>query len=86
MLAMSSAEDHLINLAECMAGHLGVTHWAISMRMEGRGDRFERLRKGGGLRTDTYARRLDWFSTHWPADLEWPADVPRPKKPKKQVA
>ena len=32
-----------------------------------------------------YDRFLGQFSEHWPVDLEWPADIPRPSQ-KKEVA
>jgi len=29
----------------------------------------------------TIKRIVNYLSEHWPADLEWPADIPRPKSP-----
>lgn len=76
----------LITLAETMATHGGVTHFAISMRALGKGDFFKKLIAGGDCRTATAARVLAWFSENWPADLEWPRDIPRPPKSKKEKA
>ncbi len=28
----------------------------------------------------TKVRILQWFSDHWPADLEWPPDISRPAR------
>lgn len=75
----------LITLAETMAAHHGVTHFAISMRALGKGDFFKKLMAGGDCRTATAARVLAWFSDNWPADLEWPRDIPRPAQ-KRRVA
>lgn len=69
----------LTTLAETMAAHQGVTHYAISMRALGKGDFFKKLMAGGDCRTVTAARVLDWFANNWPTDLEWPRAVPRPE-------
>lgn len=69
----------LIILAESLAAHSGVTHYAISMRALGKGDFFKKLKGGSDCRTATVTRLMKWFSDCWPdEDLEWPADIPRP--------
>jgi hypothetical protein len=75
---MSTAKHQLLSLSELLAAHEGVTHWAISMRFFRKGDFFARLRGPGDIRTATYEKALRKFSERWPADLEWPADIPRP--------
>lgn len=42
------------------------------------------LRRGCTVRT--FDRVLTWFNQHWPGDLEWPRDIPRPPKSKKEAA
>lgn len=83
---MSTYTNHLITLADLMAEHANVTHWAISLRMCGKGDIFDRLRRGGDVRTATYEELMGRFSENWPTDLEWPRDIPRPAKPKSKEA
>ena len=83
---MSSAQKHLLTLASSLAAHQGVTHWAISMRIFGKGDFFRRLERGGNPRSDTYERTLKDFAELWPADLEWPSDIPRPAPRSKKAA
>lgn len=39
---------------------------------------FKRLGQGFSCTLKTYNRVLQWFSDHWPLDLAWPADIPRP--------
>lgn len=70
----------LITLAETLAHHQGVTHYAISMRALGKGDFFKNLmRPDRDCRTRTAARLFQWFSDNWDDEsLEWPADIPRP--------
>lgn len=76
----------LTTLAETMAAHQGVTHFAISMRALGKGDFFKKLLSGGDCRTTTAARVLAWFSENWPSDLEWPVGIDRPRQKKKEAA
>lgn len=79
-------KDQLLILSEILAAHDGVTHWAISMRLPGRGDFFKQLRKPGrDIRFGTYDRLLRKFSEVWPSDLEWPANIPRPEAPTRNV-
>ncbi len=70
--------NSLIILADMLAAHGGVTHFAISMRALGKGDFFAKLKAGGDCRTGTAAKLMLWFADNWPADLEWPRDIPRP--------
>lgn len=77
----------VITLAETLATHQGVTHFAISMCVLGKGDFFKNLMAGGDCRTTTAARVLGWFDANWSADLEWPRSVDRPpSRKKKEVA
>jgi hypothetical protein len=82
-----SKQHPLVTLAEALAAHQGVTHFAVSMRAMGKGDFFKRLmRPGADCRTQTATRLTQWFGENWPADLEWPRDIPRPPKSKKEAA
>lgn len=80
------SKDVLITLAETLAAHQGVTHFAISMRALGKGDFFKKLMAGGDCRTATAARVLAWFDASWPRDLDWPVGIPRPPKSRKEAA
>ena len=77
----------LITLADTLAAHQGVTHFAISMRAMGKGDFFKNMKeRGADCRTQTAAKLLKWFDSAWPNDLEWPREVPRPPKDKREAA
>lgn len=78
---MSNEIDDILTLSDRLGAHLGITHWAVSMRVSSKGDFLDRLRNGSDLRTKTAARVLLKFHQNWPADLEWPSDIPRPVKP-----
>ena len=71
----------LLNLAQHLAEHDKVTHWAISMRLLGKGDFFKRLMDGRDCREPTFRRVMRQFSEQWPDDLSWPADIQRPEIP-----
>lgn len=79
-------KDALIKLAEILASHDGVTHYAISMRALGKGDFFKKLMEGGDCRTATASRLISFFDRNWPADLSWPQDIPRPSPQKPEAA
>lgn len=68
----------LIELAEAYAAHVGITHWAVSMRIFKKGDFFGKLMKGSDCRTRTAVRANQWLSDNWPSDLAWPGNIPRP--------
>lgn len=82
----------LVTLAEALAAHQGVSHFAISMRAtgsmreKGKGDFFLRLMlPNADCRNRTFDRMINWFDLNWPGDLEWPRHIPRPRK-KKEAA
>lgn len=77
----------LLTLCDTLAAHLGVTHFAISMRALRKGDFFMKLRDPSrGCTLRTAENLMTWFDANWPADLEWPRDIPRPPKSKKEAA
>jgi hypothetical protein len=77
---MSRAIDDLLNLSECLSRHLGITHWAVSMRIAGKGDFLQRLRKGGDCSTGTYEKVMGRLMAEWPPDAPWPEGVGRPPR------
>lgn len=66
--------------------HLGRSHWAISVRIFGKGDFFRGLMAGADCRTSTADRAMQWFSDNWPDDLAWPKDIARPARGTRRVA
>lgn len=77
--------QHLTALCDAYARHLNLSHWRVSFLVRGDGQFFKRLNEGKGCTVKTAAAATQWFSEHWPVDLEWPADIPRPSQ-KKEVA
>lgn len=39
---------------------------------------FDRIGEGASFTARKYDAVMGWFSANWPADKDWPADVPRP--------
>ena len=68
----------LAEMARAYGDHEGLSHWAVSYRVARKGDLFRRFELGRSCTIDTYVRIIQWFSNHWPADLPWPPDIPRP--------
>ena len=69
----------LIRLAGLYADHMHLAVSTVSLRAARHGGLIAALASGDRNITVRRARRiLQWFSDHWPTDLEWPADIPRP--------
>ncbi len=67
-------------LANTLAEHEGITHWAISARIFGRGDVFSRFDDGKNCFHTTTTRATEWFAANWPANLDWPEGLERPAR------
>ncbi len=50
----------------------------VSKNITGDGGVYFRLSNGRSITIHRYQRIINWFSAHWPADLEWPEDIERP--------
>ena len=73
----------LVALAGTLARHAGRSEATLSNKIAGHARLFQRLRAGHGCTVTTADRALAWFDENWPADLEWPRDIPRPSKSKR---
>ena len=69
----------LIQLAEVWRDHKGLKLSTVSTYAARDGKFFDRLIEGADCTIGTAERITKWFSDHWPEDLEWPDDVPRPE-------
>lgn len=74
--------DHLITLSEQLSRHSGRSTATISNWIVGHARLFSRLQDGKGTTVRTYERAMMWFADHWPTDLAWPGDIPRPSRSK----
>ena len=72
------ANSHLLTLADLFSAATGKAETTIAKHAAGQAYVFQRLRDGCSITARRYNRIVQWFSDHWPADLLWPADLPRP--------
>lgn len=77
---------HLLLLAQIYAAHIKRSLNRVAVRAGAHSRLFQTIQQGGGCHVDTLQRTFDWFAANWPADLEWPASVPRPAKAKDRAA
>jgi len=78
--------ETILRLADVYAAHLGLSHWRVAFLLRGDGTFLKKLRAGSTCTVKTAEAALNWFSTHWPADLEWPLEIPRPSVQKREAA
>ncbi len=71
---------YLHRLARVYSDAEGISLATTSNRACSHARLFLRLEEGRSCTIRTYHRVLEWFADHWPADLEWPADIPRPER------
>ena len=70
--------ESIMQLCEVYARRHGLSLSTVSTYAAAAGDFYARLRRGHDLTTRRAARVVQWFSDHWPADVDWPAEIPRP--------
>lgn len=75
-MGMDGADLH--DLARLWADHHGLSVVTVAKRAACHGRLFVRLGAGEGCTMRTYNRALQWLVDHWPPDLAWPSDIPRP--------
>ena len=78
--------EHLHTLASTYAAHVRRSVSTVADHAGLHNRLFRRLKLGGGCRVDTFNAAMQWFSENWPRDLEWPRDIPRLPRKKKEAA
>ena len=68
----------IVRLAEILAARRGRSPRTVCRWATGDGALYGRLAGGSDVAWRRGWRILRWFSDEWPADLNWPADIPRP--------
>ena len=66
-----------LTLGSVYAAHISRSLYTVAHRIGVHPKLFERLQDGKGCHVGTYVETLRWFDLNWPADLQWPATVPR---------
>ena len=76
---MTNDSEKIVCLASSYAAHKGLAVSTVSLRAANHGSWIDRLAAGSaGLTVQRRDKVLQWFSDHWPTDLSWPPDIPRP--------
>ena len=79
---MTDSEQRLVDLVELYARAKGLAVSTVARQVFGSGDVVQRLRSGGSITIRRMDRGLRYLSTNWPRGLAWPADTPRPRRPR----
>jgi hypothetical protein len=74
----------ILTLAKSYAEKRGLKLSTVSTYATGDGRVFERLSAGRTCTVRRAEKIALWFSDHWPEDLAWPSDIPRPKRAAKR--
>ena len=68
----------LTKIATEYAQQTGLKLSTVSTYAANDGKFFKSLSEGAGCTLRKADRVIQWFDENWPADLEWPQDIPRP--------
>lgn len=71
----------VLALAKRYASARGLALSTVSLRCAHQGRFLKRLQDGAGVTPRRATEIVGWFSAHWPQNLEWPDEIPRPRKP-----
>jgi hypothetical protein len=73
--------QHVLDLIETYGEANKISGSRVTTIAMGSGNVYRTLKEGGNITLNRVEDAVRWFSTNWPADLAWPADVPRPLAP-----
>lgn len=73
-----SANLHILALATRYSAATGKAETTVAKHAAGQAYVFKRLRDGCDITIRRAESIIQWFSDNWPADLLWPAHIPRP--------
>lgn len=78
--------NNLLVLAKAYATHKNLSLSTVSTYAANAGRFMANIEDGKSCTLRTYQRVVVWFAANWPADLEWPKGVERPKVEAKRGA
>lgn len=74
--------DIIISAARTYAAHVGLKLTSVGNYAVNDGKFFSRIDAQGSCTYRTGQKLISYLDANWPADLEWPRDIPRPSKSK----
>lgn len=75
---MMTLRQQLLTVADSFVAHTGRARSTLSNRIFTDGGRLDGIAAGKDLKTRSFERAMEWFSTNWPRDLDWPDGIDRP--------
>ena len=69
---------HLLTLIEVFADAKNLSPSRVTTLVMNSGAVHKNLTEGKDITVGRLEDAMQWFSANWPADLDWPAHVPRP--------
>nr|WP_321980159.1 hypothetical protein [uncultured Cohaesibacter sp.] len=69
---------HIVKLAKAYSKAKGIEVSALSRRVFKDSKKISQLEAGSDLVTARYQSAMSYFGEHWPSNVEWPSDIPRP--------
>jgi len=69
---------HLLTLCDQFAEARQLGEATVGRHCAADGRFFPRIRDGRTFTAKKYDEVVAWFSQHWPNEVRWPVDVPRP--------
>ena len=74
----SDLKRHLLDCAAVFAASRSLEMVTVARLAAGDWRFFERIEGGASFTARKYDSIMAWFSANWPAELDWPTEVPRP--------
>lgn len=72
-----------LKLVDAYASATDLAESTVSSRLFNDGKRIGNLRdKSGDIGILKIRDAIAWLSAHWPADVAWPPEIPRPPRPR----
>ena len=84
MYAELPTDDQIADAIVHAAKHHGYGVTYFVKQVTGSGDTVDRIRGGMSMSRRRQRTVLQNLSDNWPPDLEWPADIPRPRPTSEQ--
>jgi hypothetical protein len=72
--------EQLITVSDIYAHARKIGRQRLSTIVLSRGSTLDRVALGqSDITTRTFEAAMLWFSVHWPDEVRWPSDIPRPQ-------
>lgn len=73
-------KSDLLAIADRYCDATGMSKARLATILANDGKFFDRIEAGGGFTVRRFEDSMRWLSDHWPSEISWPSDIPRPKR------